>query len=101
MTEVEEWPLDPNEWGEDVRQAVTALAWARWEREIVFARRKHDRALLLLARNDDGDYALRAGSESRWWAVEDPWPDGEPTVARYSVVTELDVPVQSEGGGDG
>lgn len=98
MSRFDGWPVDPAEWDPDVLRAVKALAEARWRRKVVFARRRHDRALLLLEKDDDGDYALKAGSESRWWTVEDPWPEGEPTVARYSVVTELDAPAGGGGG---
>lgn len=82
---------DPSDFGDKAFGLLYALAMSVWTRDVTVACRRRDKALVLAKRDDDGNYAIKAGSESRWWLVRasDRMPD---SYARYSVVMELDAP---------
>lgn len=82
---------EPSDFSEDAFSLLYALAMTVWQRDVVVACRKRDYALVLAKRDDDGRWAMKAGSDSRWWLVENPWPEDN-GMATYSIVMELDAP---------
>lgn len=87
---------DPSEFDESTFGLLYALALSVWMRDVTVACRRRDKALVLAQRDEDGIYALKAGSESRWWLVDHPFPDSS-AVPTYSVVMELDAPREVSG----
>lgn len=63
------------------------LALDVWRESVVVARRRRDRALVILRRSEDGEWRVFNDLEGSRWCV--PW---EPYTDRYEVVVELDAP---------
>lgn len=85
-----EWPKDPNELSEEQHEGIYRTAGAIWSGQVEVAKRKRDRALVLVREVSDGDWVGNIATDGRRW-IHKRSPDDR-YGAHYEIVMELDAP---------
>lgn len=88
---MKDWPSDPNDLSEEQHEGIYRTAGAIWSGQVKVAKRKRDRALVLIRQTSRGDWVGGIETDGRRW-IRKKRPDESILTGHYEIVMELDAP---------